>query len=186
VVNSFLTKKTEKYVQMRKLWQAGLAGRSSEAQRQMRTGALVACLAVAAIGTTVLVRGASAQSPIPFNPFDRSVRCSGDEWEAVQTKFLPSLQRFQDSAERAGRTSRTDLAPVVVDMQRQRRSSESFKSPECFVGTQTAIVKAMDDTISTVLAFMGEGSEAALSRPSGTTKNDWDRVAVLIDSSKPR
>jgi hypothetical protein len=107
--------------------------------------------------------------------------CSEDDWETVQAKVEPLLQRFQDSYTLAGQTPRVSLPPVISDLQGTRRDYDNLHVPSCYKDADQLTRKAMDDSINVLLSFLGQDPTVRTS----VANDDWDSVATAVAGVKP-
>lgn len=106
---------------------------------------------------------------------DRSV---AEWWQEAQ----PAARQFADNMTVADSTSRISLAPVIQDMQQDRRAFAAINCPPEAGSARTAILAAMDASIDYFLAFMSNGQDAVTDSATADVLAAWDNATAELDS----
>ena len=122
-----------------------------------------------------LILKESARPPVPVAA--ETVTTNGDVGSATaasQPRFLdigrgreldalPRLEtaerRWADAVQLASSTSRIALAPVIGDMQAQRRDIDATPMPPCLTNAVAHFKSSMDQTLASFFAFMQEDNK---------------------------
>jgi uncharacterized membrane protein YqaE (UPF0057 family) len=149
---------------------AVLAGCSSASNSTATPAKLEA--AAATIAATVTTPRSPTPTPTPSpvptatlapTPNDGlvHVQCSKEQAAETLDKLIGPYGAFLDTYRVANRTARISLAPIITQMQQQKRDVAAIIFPPCAVVARDAVVRDMNDTINIVLAFLGEEDTTA-------------------------
>lgn len=101
-------------------------------------------------------------SPAP-TPKPR-VSCPDEEVISYLDELDLLLEEFDDTVEIAGSTSRMGLAPVIQDMQSQKRDARRLDRPECANYLEDLVVVAIETKVDAFISFLSQDSDTVVAR----------------------
>jgi hypothetical protein len=87
------------------------------------------------------------------------------------------LEEFDDTVTLAGSTSRMGLAPVIQNMQSQKREARHLDRPECANYLQDLVVVSMETEIDTFISFLSNDSDTVVARKMAES----EKVRNIVD-----
>ena len=105
------------------------------------------------------------------------VSCSDGEVSSYLDELTLLLEEFDDTAEIANSTSRMGLAPVIQDMQSQKRIARRLARPECANYLQDFVIVTMETKIDGFISFLSQESDTIVARKLAVS----EEVRSIID-----
>lgn len=124
----------------------------------------------------------SAAEPSP-TPKPR-VSCPDEEVISYLDKLDLLLEEFDDTVEIAGSTSRMGLAPVIQDMQSQKRDARRLDRPECANYLQDLVVVGIETKIDAFISFLSQASDTVVARKLTASDKVRDMINDEISAFK--
>jgi len=116
-------------------------------------------------------------SPSPAPTPKPKVSCPDSEVKTYLKELDLLLEEFDDTTKVAESTSRIGLAPVMANMQSQKRSIRRLVAPDCAKYLTDLVVVAVETHIDAFLSFMSQQSDTSVSRKITAAK----KVRTTVD-----
>ena len=88
--------------------------------------------------------------------------CSPEEAISLQDSVKPRIEHFDDANQRASRTSRIALSPVLGELQDVKRQFNNITMPSCADEARSLMVKYMEAVIDAYLAFLADEPDSVV------------------------
>lgn len=121
---------------------------------------------------------APTSEPSPTPTEEPRVSCPENEVVAYLDELDLLLEEFDDTVTLASSTTRIGLAPVIQQMQAQRRSARRLERPECANYLQDLVIVAMESKVDAFISFLSKDSDTVVARKN----NASDQVRAAVDA----
>ena len=112
------------------------------------------------------------------------VSCQARDVETYLEELDFTLEEWDDTEKRAGTTARMSLSPVIGELQDIRRRVRRLNFPECGEYLNDLVIVAMDRSIDSLFAFLGDEGDNIITQHMITAENTWKIISEELDKFK--